>query len=197
MEPLLTGAASSSPAAAADAAVTPLFTGDLELARRVAGGDEAAFDRLYEENVERVYALCLRMCADPERARGLTQDAFVRAWERIGSFRGESRLSSWLHRVTANVVLESQRRRRRWRLRLVREPEEVHTAPAKRVDPGLRLDLERTIASLPEGARVALVLRDVEGHSYDEIARMTGVAIGTVKAQIHRARRLVRERLER
>lgn len=201
MELSLTGAAAPripSDPAVADAPVTPLFAGDLELARRVAAGEDAAFDRVYEENVERVYALCLRMCGDPDKARRLTQDAFVRAWERIGSFRGESRLSSWLHRVTANVVVESRRRRSRWRLRLVEEPQGGERVPApKRRDPGLRLDLERAIASLPEGARTVLVLRDVEGYSYEEITRITGLAMGTVKAQIHRARKLMQERLER
>ena len=127
---------------------------DAELARRIAAGDDAAFDRLYGENVGRVHAVCLRMSGDATRARSLTQEAFVRAWQRIGSFRGESRLSSWLHRLTVNVVLESERSRR------------------------------------------MLVLRDIEGHSYEEVAGLTGVALGTVKSQISRARRLVREMLE-
>ena len=171
-------------------------TTDAELARRIARGDEAAFDRLYGENVERVYAVCLRMCGDAGRARGLTQEAFVRAWQRIGSFRGESRLSSWLHRIAVNVVLERQRTRRRWHTLMV-DPEQGTGRAARGADPGLRVDLERAIAGLPDGARHMLVLRDVEGHSYEEVAELTGAALGTVKSQISRARRLVREALER
>ncbi len=171
-------------------------TTDAELARRIAAGDEAAFDRLYGDNVERVYAVCLRMAGDSARARALTQESFVRAWQRIGSFRGESRLSSWLHRLTVNVVLESGRTRQRWH-RLLAPSAEGVDRPAAASDPGLRVDLERAIAALPAGARRMLVLRDVEGHSYEEVAELTGVGLGTVKSQISRARRLVREALER
>ena len=169
---------------------------DADLAQRIAAGDEAAFDRLYGDNVDRVYAVCLRMAGDAARARALTQESFVRAWQRIGSFRGESRLSSWLHRLTVNVVLESGRTRQRWHRLLVSSSDEVDR-PGVSSDPGLRLDLERAIAALPAGARRMLVLRDVEGHSYEEVAELTGVSLGTVKSQISRARRLVREALER
>ncbi|HUF12950.1 MAG TPA: RNA polymerase sigma factor [Longimicrobiales bacterium] len=169
---------------------------EAETARRIAAGDDAAFDRLYGENVERVYAVCLRMAGDVPRARALTQEAFVRAWERMDSFRGESRISTWLHRIAVNVVLESGRSRRRREHRFAAD-EDTALHPARASDPGLRLDLERAIAGLPPGARRMLVLRDVEGHSYEEVAELTGAALGTVKSQISRARRLVREALER
>ena len=176
--------------------VTSTHETDAETARRIAAGDDAAFDGFYVDNVERVYALCLRMAGDVPRARSLTQDTFVRAWQRIDSFRGESRLSTWLHRIAVNVVLESGRSRQRWHPRFAAaEDAALHPAPA--VDPGLRLDLERAIAMLPPGARRMLVLRDVEGHSYEQVAELTGSALGTVKSQISRARRLVREALER
>lgn len=168
---------------------------DVDLARRIAAGDEAAFDRLYGENVARVHAVCLRMAGDGARARSLTQEAFVRAWQRIGSFRGDSRLSSWLHRIAVNVVLESERSRKRWHGLLV-APELGTTRASAGDDPALRVDLERAIARLPTGARRMLVLRDIEGHSYEEVADLTGVTLGTVKSQISRARRLVREMLE-
>ena len=170
-------------------------TPDAELARRIAAGDEAAFDRLYGDNAGRVYAVCLRMAGDATRARSLTQEAFVRAWQRIGSFRGDARLSSWLHRIAVNVVLESERSRRRWHGLLV-DPDLGVGRSTPGADPGLRVDLERAIARLPAGARRMLVLRDVEGHSYEEVAELTGVALGTVKSQISRARRLMREMLE-
>lgn len=144
-----------------------------------------------------MYAVALRMCADESKARRLTQEAFVRAWERIGTYSGRSRLSSWLYRIAVNVVIESGRRRRRWWGRLAPEPAGLGVGDTAAVRPGLRLDLERAIATLPERAREALVLRDIEGHTYEEIAELMDVAVGTVKAQVHRARRLVRERLER
>lgn len=170
---------------------------DLALARRILAGDDGAFDRFYESNVGRVHAVVLRMCGEETKARRLTQEAFVRAWERLETYRGDSRLSSWLHRIAVNVAIESGRRRSRWWGRLAPEPAGRSVGDATASRPGLRLDLERAIASLPDRAREALVLRDVEGHTYEEIASLMGVALGTVKAQVHRARGLVRERLER
>lgn len=170
--------------------------GDLALARLILAGDDAAFDRFYEANVGRVYAVTLRLCGDGSKARRLTQEAFIRAWERMATYRGESRLSSWLHRIAVNVALESGRRRTRWWQRLVAEEEGLARADPAATRPGLGVDLERAIAALPGRAREAMVLRDVEGHSYREIAQLMGVAVGTVKAQVHRARALVREKLE-
>lgn len=169
---------------------------DLALARLILAGDDAAFDRFYEANVGRVYAVTLRLCGDGSKARRLTQEAFIRAWERMETYRGESRLSSWLHRIAVNVTLESGRRRTRWWQRLVAEEEGRARPDPGAALPGLGVDLERAIAALPDRAREAMVLRDVEGHSYREIARLMGVAVGTVKAQVHRARALVREKLE-
>lgn len=176
---------------------SPPFAEDAALARLVIAGDDEAFDRFYADNVERVYAVCLRMCGDAEAARTLTQSAFVRAWERMGTFSGRSRLSSWLHRIAVNVVLDEGRRRGRRIRRFTTDDAIADRLPGRSADPGLRMDLESAIAALPPGAREMVVLRDVEGHSYDEIARLTGAALGTVKAQIHRGRRLVREALER
>lgn len=183
----------------ANSAVAPVssrFAADAELARRIASGDERAFEEFYHAHVRRVYAICMRLSADPERALALVQDIFVLAWERMDSFRGESRLSSWLHRIAVNQFIEGQRRRTRWQRLLVRGDERVDRSPGRHDDPGLRLDLERCIAALPAGARTMLVLRDIEGHSYRDISRITGVTEGTVKAQLHRARRLLKEMLE-
>jgi RNA polymerase sigma-70 factor (ECF subfamily) len=167
------------------------------LVERAREGDSRAFEMLYRRLVGRVYALCLRMARDPQRAEELTQDVFVRAWERLGSFRGESRFTTWLHRLAVNVVLQAGRTkgRRESREELMADPGE-YLGRVQREMPGTRLDLERAIAALPEGARTVVVLRDIHGYKYDEIARMHGVALGTVKAQIHRARRMIRERLE-
>lgn len=167
-----------------------------DLVERAQRGEIAAFDGLYRENVERVYALCLRMCADPDRAERLTQDAFVRAWRALSAFRRQSRFSTWLHRIAVNVVLEDHRAvtrlERRHEAGGMLDRSEV--SPAIAVDIGI--DLERAIARLPRGARMAVVLHDIEGYKYEEIAQLMGVSMGTVKSQIHRARGLLKEALE-
>jgi RNA polymerase sigma-70 factor (ECF subfamily) len=158
-------------------------------------GEPGAFDRLYDAHAGRVYALCLRMTGDAVEAEGLTQDVFVRLWRGIGTFRGESAFTSWLHRLTVNVVLEA---RRSWKRRVARvEPVDDPGALAEGAvgpdDAAGRIDLERAIALLPAGARLTLVLHDLEGYTHEEIGRMTGTTAGTSKAQLHRARKLLRE----
>lgn len=169
-----------------------------DLVRRAQLGDEASFEALYREHAGRVYALCLRLSGDRARAAELTQDAFVRCWEKLGTFRGESAFGSWLYRLTVNLVWMANRgeRRREARVLPVERPAEYE----RRRDPppaGVGLDLERAIGELPDGAREVFVLYDIEGYRHEEIARMTGVAVGTSKAQLFRARRLLREKLER
>lgn len=158
-------------------------------------GDPGAFDRLYREHAGRVHAICLRITADRRRAEELTQDVFVRCWKRLPSFRGESRFTTWLYRVAVNLALDDRRRvRRRRERRSEGDPDDLRSAP----DPAdERMDLERAVAGLPRGARVAVVLHDIEGYRYEEVAEMMGVSLGTVKSQIHRGRRLLRERLDR
>jgi RNA polymerase sigma-70 factor (ECF subfamily) len=166
------------------------------LVRDAQQGDVEAFEALYHRTSERVYAVCLRMCGDAERANELVQDVFVRVWLKLPGFRGDSRFTTWLHRLTVNLVLQERRKRGRREAREVGSADlERYGRAAARAMPGTRVDLERAIAGLPEKARRVLVLRDVEGYKYDEIARMTGVSLGTVKAQIHRARGLVKEAL--
>jgi len=136
------------------------------------------------------------MSADRERAERLTQDTFVRCWEKLDTFRGESRFSSWLYRMTVNVVLNDQRSRKRRHLRLesTGDPGRYgRVAPEGSVED--TIDVERALAGLPEAARTALVLYGIEGYKYREIAEMTGLAEGTVKAQIHRARKLLEKAL--
>jgi RNA polymerase sigma-70 factor (ECF subfamily) len=171
--------------------------GDDHLVRRAAEGDVDAYETLYREHVGRVHALCLRMARDRSEAEDLTQETFIRVWERLGSFRGESAFSTWLHRVTVNVVVGELRRRGRWRERHVpREPADLGVAqPA--LPAGGDLDLERAIAALSPQARLVFLLHDVEGYRHSEIAESTGLAVGTSKAHLHRARRLLREELSR
>ena len=184
----------------ADQAAGPPAGGIPESIRQAQAGDRAAFDALYHAHVGRVYALCLRMTGRVDEAERLTQDAFVRLWRRIGSFRGESEFSSWLHRLTVNVVLEDSRstKRRTSRVDAVEDPtffELGHAAEADQTES--RMELERAISELPPGARQALVLHDVEGYKHEEIAKLMGIAVGTVKAQVHRARQLLRAKLTR
>jgi len=166
--------------------------------RRAQAGDEAAFESLYHEHAGHVFALCLRLSGDRTRAVELTQDVFVRCWEQLGSFRGESAFGSWLYRLAVNLVWTTNRgdRRREARVLPAEDPGALETR-REPPPPGLRLDLERAIATLPDGAREVFVLFDIEGYRHEEIARMTGIAVGTSKAQLFRARRLLRERLER
>ena len=136
------------------------------------------------------------MSADRQEAERLTQDVFVRVWRKLGSFRGDSEFTSWLHRLTVNAVLEDSRSTRR-RIGRVENVEDLAALErgTTRGDPDARMDLERAIAQLPPGARQALVLHDIEGYKHEEIAQMLGIAAGTVKAQLHRARKLLRARL--
>ena len=171
-------------------------TPEAELVRRAAEGEVAAYESLYRAHVGRVHALCLRMCRDRSEAEELVQDVFVRVWERLGSFRGDSAFGTWLHRVAVNTVIESFRLKGRWRDRLADEvePAELPDAAFQRLA-GTDLDLERAIAGLPPRARLVFVLHDVVGHKHREIAELTGTAVGTCKAHLHRARSLLRTAL--
>lgn len=171
-------------------------------AASAASGDRLAFERLYRTHVNRVFSLCARMVIDRTRAEELTQDVFVRAWEKLHLFRGESSFSTWLHRLAVNVVLNDRKTEGRRRTRFEEEDEEhgmdgfvgVVGMP---LPPGDLLDLEEAITRLPPGARRVFTLHDVEGYKHEEIAEMLGVTTGATKAQLHRARLLLREALNR
>lgn len=165
-----------------------------ELVARSRQGDAAAFEGLYRANVGRVFALCLRMCGDRGRAEELTQDAFVRAWRSLDGFRGDSAFSSWLYRVAINVVLSAKRSELRQPAGLLAVEElGEEDGAVMPSSPHLATDLERAIAALPAGARAVFVLHDVEGWRHHEIAAALKCAVGTCKAQLHRARKLLRE----
>jgi len=182
-----------------DAAYLTAGTGR-DAASLAAAGDRVAFERLYRANASRIFSLCARMCADRARAEELTQDVFVRAWEKLPLFRGESGFSTWLHRLAVNVVLNDRKTQGRERARGSREDDgdEIDSLPSgRREQYAERMDLEAAIATLPPGARKVFVLHDVEGYKHEEIAGMLGVTSGGSKAQLHRARLLLRERLNR
>lgn len=165
---------------------------------RARNGDTAAFEQLYRAHCDRIYALCWRLCGgDAALAEDVVQEAFVRAWSKLGLFKGESSFGTWMHRVAANVALSDRRIRMRRvsRERPMDETTERTARGARDVTAGLRQDLEQAIGSLPERARTVLVLYDIEGYQHAEIAEMTGMAVGSSKAQLHRARKLVREAL--
>jgi RNA polymerase sigma-70 factor (ECF subfamily) len=166
------------------------------LVSRAREGDLSAFEALYRRYVRRIYALCLRLSGDTSLAEDLTQEAFVRAWKKMAQFRGESAFSTWLHPLAVNVVLAERRSRRsRDAHTFLTDDVSSHERPTAGFGPEVRLDIERAVASLPAGARAVFVLHDIEGYRHEEIAEMTGVTIGTSKAQLHRARQLLKERL--
>jgi RNA polymerase sigma-70 factor (ECF subfamily) len=167
-----------------------------DVIRRAQAGDAGAFRALYEAHVGRVHALCLRLSGDRREAEELTQDVFVRVWERLETFRGDSAFSTWLHRLAVNAVLTARRSAAR-RHRRVRTDATAPDAPGASRDVGTIMDLERAIAGLPEGCRSVFVLYDVEGWRHDEIAAELRIAVGTCKAHLFRARRLLREALDR
>lgn len=165
------------------------------LLARARDGDSHAFEALYRTHVGRVYAVCLRLAGDARLAEECTQDAFVQAWEKLGSFRGDSAFGTWLHRIAVNMVLGRHRQRRRWAAWLVEDENAVLEQADRASGPDGLLDMDRALRQLPTGAREVFVLHDVEGYGHEEIAGLMGIAAGTSKAQLHRARKLLQARL--
>jgi RNA polymerase sigma-70 factor, ECF subfamily len=174
---------------------------DYQLARRIADGDMQAFEEFYQRYHRRVYGLCLRMSRNTTEAEDLTQEVFMHVYRKIGSFRGESTMMTWLHRVTVNLVLMHFRKSGTRRERTTEDGE----TPEPQVEGALvpnqmmtidRLALERAIARLPPGYRAVFILHDVEGYEHTEIARMLGGCVGTSKSQLHKARKKLRELLK-
>lgn len=166
-----------------------------------AAGDRRAFERLYRTHVNRVFTLCTRMCGSRVRGEELTQDVFVRAWEKLAQFRGDAAFSTWIHRVAVNVVLTDRKNEGRDRKRLVADESESGESLIERASTipryGDRMDLTAAMSLLPPGAKKIFVLHDVEGYKHEEIADMCGITAGGSKAQLHRARLLLREALTR
>ena len=177
-------------------AVTPDSKSDeYDWIRKAQTGDSAAFERLYRMHVDKVYGLCLRMTGNVAEAEDCAQDAFIQAWSKLNNFRGESAFGTWLHRVAVNTVLGRMRKSRREQDR-IRAVSDVATTPETVGDNGGLRDLENAIDELPSGARHVFVLHAVYGYSHDETGDMLGIAAGTSKAQLHRARRLLAQQLK-
>jgi len=173
----------------------PAVSDDAALVRRSLDGDMAAFEQLYRGHVGRVHGAILRLVGmDRGRAEELTQDAFVRAWQKLSSFRHESAFSTWLYRLGVNTALMELRGRRDSK---ETDVEDLDLAAGGDVPfcAGERGDLERAVSKLPPRARAVLVLHDVEGWKHEEIANELGMAVGSSKAQLHRARGLLRRTL--
>ena len=166
---------------------------DYELAQMSGQGDMEAFAQLYQRHNRRVYSVCLRMSGNAAEADDLAQDVFIQLFRKIGSFRGESAFTTWLHRLTVNQVLMHFRKRtvRREKTSEADElPEQITigTENPQRMPVLDRIGLDRAIAQLPRGYRTVFVLHDVEGYEHEEIARMLGRSVGTSKSQLHKAR---------
>jgi len=177
---------------------------EAEAIERAREGDRTAFECLYRLHSRRVYAVCLRMLADPTEAEDLTQEAFLLLFRKIHTFRGESAFSTWLHRLVVNLVLMHLRKKSPPIVSIEATPDpDDDTSP--NIDMGApdlllegsidRINLERCIGQLPAGCRTMFVLHDVQGYEHREIAEMLGRSVGDSKSQLHKARRRLRELL--
>jgi RNA polymerase sigma-70 factor (ECF subfamily) len=184
----------------------PVALTEAEAIRLAQAGNAAAFEFLYQLHGRRVYALCLRMVGNPADAEDLMQEAFLQLFRKIGTFRGESAFSTWLHRMTVNVVLMRLRKKSlpTDSLEETLEPDAENSGPKRDVGaPDLRLagavdrvNLERSIEKLPPGYRTVFVLHDVQGYEHNEIADIMGCSVGNSKSQLHKARTRLRELLQ-
>ncbi|MDJ0940685.1 MAG: RNA polymerase sigma factor [Woeseiaceae bacterium] len=155
-----------------------------------------AFEALYRLHIDRVYGLCLRMTGNVAEAEDCAQEAFIQAWNKLDKFRGDSAFSTWLHRIAVNAVLGRMRSSKREQDR-IKAASELSSAPSAINDTGSLRDLAEAVDRLPEGARHVFVLSGIYGYSHEEASDMLGIAVGTSKAQLHRARRLLSQQLKK
>jgi len=171
---------------------------EFELVRQSAAGNSYAFKELYNGNVSRVYAVCLRISRDRDTAEELTQEVFIKAWEKLHTFQFESKFSSWLHSIAVNQFLMMKRSEKRFSER-VNELTEIMNRenPAAKIKQSYesRIDIETALDKLPRQARMTFVLHDIEGYKHHEISEMMDIEVGTSKAHLHRARKMLREEL--
>ena len=166
---------------------------DLQLTKVAANGDMAAFEEIYKRHHRRVYSICLRMLQNASEAEDLTQDVFIQLYRKIGSFRGDSAFTTWLHRMTVNQVLMHFRKRTVKYEKVTDEgetPDQVVTGSVnpQRMQIVDKIALENAITQLPDGYKNVFVLHDVEGFEHEEVARILGCSVGTSKSQLHKAR---------
>jgi len=183
----------------AEGALTaPELGSETDVIRRARAGDVGAFEELYRAHFAAISALARRMSWDAEEAREMVQDIFVRAWEQLGSFEGRSAFGSWLHRLGVNVILNRIEASKRRAAHLSHDPDDdVDSFAARGAAIDERIDLEAALKRIPAGARAVFVLHDMQGYSHEEIATLTGTAVGTARAQLWRARRHLMRLLDR
>ena len=162
---------------------------------RAQAADATAFEALYRTHVDKVYGLCLRMTGNPSEAEDCTQEAFIQGWNKLDKFRGDSAFSTWMHRIAVNAVLGRMRKSKREAAR-IEVAAELSGSPASVEDSGHLRDLSDAVDRLPDGARHVFVLNGIYGYSHEEASNMLGIAVGTSKAQLHRARRLLAQQLK-
>ncbi|MFC3121387.1 RNA polymerase sigma factor [Agaribacter flavus] len=158
-------------------------------------GDRIAFKTLYERHIPRVYALCFRLCADKSHAEDAAQEVFIQLWRKLDNYDRRSQFSTWLYSVTANVTISYLRRQKAWWQKAFSIETEADLPDSIACDPDIT-SLEKHIFKLPERARWVFVLHAIEGYRHEEIGKMLGMAVGTSKAQFHRAKQLVEESIE-
>jgi RNA polymerase sigma-70 factor (ECF subfamily) len=167
------------------------ITDESSLLERARNNDYRAYEELYRLHVGRVFALCVRLLNDRDMAEDMTQEAFIQAWRKLSSFRGDSAFGSWLYRITTNTVLSHLRKEKHFRNSLDVDDFELE----QRETTDEQIGLEAAIASLPDGARTVFVLYSLEGYTHEEISKLLKIATGSSKAQLHRARQLLKAQL--
>lgn len=166
-----------------------------QLVLRCKNGDHTAYEKLYRANVGKVYALCMRMCGQKELAEDLTQEAFIRAWQKLDTFRGDSAFSSWLYRLTSNVVIGQLRKGSKWHEESFDDHAHQEILGVQRID-NHRADIEKALQGLSDKARSVLIMYEYLGYQHNEISEITGMAVGTSKTHLHRARTYLAKRAD-
>lgn len=167
-----------------------------QLVIRSQNGDQSAYEKLYRANVGKVYALCMRLCGRKELAEDLAQESFIRAWQKLGSFRGDSKFSSWLFRLTSNVVIGHLRKHSKWQEDSLDEASYDQTQSYDRPF-GIHDEIDKSLRCLSDTARVVLIMHEYLGYQHNEISKITGMAVGTSKTHLHRARSTLKAQAER
>ena len=163
-----------------------------DLIQSVQRGDRQAYQKLYQTYIGQVYALCMRLTGDKGMAEDATQEVFIQLWRKIGNYNGDSKFSTWLHSVTSNITISYIRKQKGWVQRMFNiEDSEAMNAPAESSTDSI--DLDGYVSRLPERARIVFVLHAIEGYRHEDIASMMNMAVGSSKAQFHRAKQLLKE----
>lgn len=169
-----------------------------QLVSRSKNGDQSAYESLYRENIGKVYALCLRLCGQKELAEDLAQESFIRAWQKLDSFRGDAKFSSWLFRLTSNVVIGHLRKHSKWQIDSFEDSHNGYEYEQSAINRpfGLQDEIDQALRCLSDTARVVLIMYEYLGYQHNEISEITGMAIGTSKTHLHRARTILRAQAE-